>query len=537
MLNLSSSSFKSSGASGRGTLLKGLSLAALLSFPGLAVVGQPADSLPQPWRHQDIGPAQVPGTARYAAGGFTLQGTQDIWGTNDGSQIAFQPWRGDVELVARVTGMENPGGVAHAKASLCLRESLAAGSRQVTMCVTPTDGTQFIYRDQTDVKATRIFADAEAQKAGVSKGQFPCWLKIVRRGNVFTGYESADGEKWLSSGPVTLDFAADTVIGLAASSHKTNILTTATFDQVTLSRPSANAEPRSSAKRVSQMMTMGIDGTDKRVVYVTRDRIEAPNWSSDGQWLVYNSKGLLWRIRADGSTKVPEPIPTGAVTNINNDHVLAPDGRTIYFSAGGHLYAVPFAGGEPRRISNDQAPERKFKYYLHGVSPDGKTLSYVGLEALGDDALGRTELYTIPAAGGADTRLTNTPKPHDGPEYSMDGKWIYFNSEINARVPGHSQCYRMAPDGTGVEQLTQDERVNWFPHISPDGNWIVYISFPPGTIKHPADKDVILRRMKPDGREPADIIGFNGGQGTINVNSWSPDSKHFAFVMYPAAAQ
>lgn len=119
----------------------------------------------------------------------------------------------------------------------------------------------------------------------------------------------------------------------------------------------------------------------------------------------------------------------------------------------------------------------------------------------------------------------------------MDGKWIYFNSEINADVPGHAQCYRMAPDGTGVEQLTQDERVNWFPHISPDGNWIVYISFPPGTVKHPMDKEVILRRMKPDGREQADVIGFNGGQGTINVNSWSPDSKHFAFVMYPAAAE
>ena len=495
------------------------------------------EPLPAPWVHQDIGAAQVPGTARYAAGAFILQGTMDLWGTSDGSHIAFQPWRGDVELVARVTAMDNPGGVAHAKAGLCIRESTAAGSGQVTMCVTPTDGTQFIYRDQADVKATRIFADAEAQKSSVAKGQFPCWLKIVRRGNVFTGYESADGEMWQASGPVTLDLAANTVIGLTTSSHKTNILTTATFDHVTLSQPPAIDSAKSSSKRVSQMMTIGVDGTDKRVVYVTRDRIEAPNWSPDGKWLVYNSKGLLWRIRPDGSSKDPEQISTGDVKGANNDHVISPDGQTIYFSAEGHLYAVPFAGGQPRRISNDQAPERKFKYYLHGVSPDGKTLAYVGLETVGADAWGRTELYTIPAAGGADTRLTNIPRPHDGPEYSMDGKWIYFNSEMNAEVPGHSQCYRMAPDGTGIEQLTHDERVNWFPHISPDGNRIVYISFPPGTIKHPTDKDIILRRMNPDGREQADIIGFNGGQGTINVNSWSPDSKHFAFVMYPEAAK
>jgi len=277
---------------------------------------------------------------------------------------------------------------------------------------------------------------------------------------------------------------------------------------------------------------MGIDGADWRVVYETAEHIEAPNWSPDGKWLVFNAKGALWRIPADGST-APEQIPTGDVTGVNNDHVLSPDGRTIHFSANGHLYAVPFAGGEPRRVSNDHAPERQFKYYLHGVSPDGTTLAYAGVEAVVDNPWGRIDLFTIPAAGGPDTRLTDYPAPDDGPEYSPDGLHIYFNSERNATAPGHAQCYRMATDGSKVEQLTHDERVNWFPHISPDGQWIVYISFPPGTLKHPANKDVILRRMHPDGSGQADILGFNGGQGTINVNSWSPDSRHFAFVIYP----
>jgi len=293
--------------------------------------------------------------------------------------------------------------------------------------------------------------------------------------------------------------------------------------------------PSPAPQRISQLLAMGIDGTGLRVVYETADHIEAPNWSPDGKWLVFNAKGSLWRLPAGGG--VPERIPTGDIAGINNDHVLSADGRTIYFSANGHLYAIPCGGGTPRRISNDHPAERQFKYYLHGVFPDDSTLAYAGVEAAGDNAWARVNLFTIPTAGGADIRLTDHAAPDDGPEYSPDGKHIYFNSELNATIPGHAQCYRMAADGSGVEQLTFDERVNWFPHVSPDGQWIVYISFPPGTLKHPANKDVILRRLRPDGSEQADLLGFNGGQGTINVNSWAPDSRQFAFVRYPESSR
>ncbi len=291
------------------------------------------------------------------------------------------------------------------------------------------------------------------------------------------------------------------------------------------------AQDKPAMVQIAKIMTIGIDGSDPQLVFEGQG-FQAPNWSPDGKWLIFNSNNALWRIAADGGTK-PEKIPTGDVMGINNDHILSPDGQTVFFSAGQHLYSVPIAGGQPKRISNEHSAERQFKYYLHGVSPDAKTLAYVGAELAGDDPWGRLDLYTIPAAGGVDTRLTNSPAPDDGPEYSSDGQWIYFNSELNAKVPGHAQCYRMKPDGTGIEQLTHDERVNWFPHISPDGKWIVYISFPPGTVKHPANKDVILQRMRPDGSDQADIVALFGGQGTINVNSWSPDSKRFAYVAYP----
>ena len=286
---------------------------------------------------------------------------------------------------------------------------------------------------------------------------------------------------------------------------------------------------------VARLMTIGIDGSDPRVLLETAD-IQAPNWTPDGKWLICNGTlegaKVLIRVATDGSTPATK-IPTGDIKVSSNDHILSPDGKTIYITAKSHLYALPIEGGPPKRVTNDHPPGMAFKHFLHGVSPDGTTLAYVGVSKVGDDEWGRSDLYTIPATGGKDIQLTDTAAPDDGPEYSPDGKWIYFNSEINAKIPGHMQCYRMKPDGTGTEQLTHDERVNWFPHASPDGKWIVYLSFPPGTVKHPADKAVILRRMRPDGSEQSDILSFNGGQGTINVNSWSPDSKRFAFVMYP----
>jgi hypothetical protein len=190
------------------------------------------ESLPSPWKHQDIGAVKTAGTAAHADGVFTLSGTMDIWGVADGCQFVSQPIHGDAELVARVAAVDNPGGVAHAKASLCVRESLDAGSRQVTMCVTATDGTQFVYRDKTDGKTVRYMPKPEDPKSTIGKGQFPCWLKLVRHGNVFTGYESADGEKWQVIGEVTIAMPADALIGLAASSHKPDVLTKATFDHV-----------------------------------------------------------------------------------------------------------------------------------------------------------------------------------------------------------------------------------------------------------------------------------------------------------------
>jgi TolB protein len=270
-----------------------------------------------------------------------------------------------------------------------------------------------------------------------------------------------------------------------------------------------------------------VTGTATLVHTGTDVLFEAPNWTAGGD-LIVNGDGRLWALPADGSA-APRPIPLD-VPELNNDHVLAPDGETIFLSANdGQIYHAPLRGGGPARrvTANDER-----LHFLHGVSPDGATLAYVGIEGR---AFGSGTLWTIGADGRGDTRLTLAGGgPDDGPEYAPGGDWIFFNTE---RFSPNAQIARIRPDGTDMQQLTADERVNWFPHPAPDGRRTVYLSFPPGTQGHPADRTVELRLAEGDAwAEPRTLAVLPGGQGTINVNSWSPDARHFAYVDYPIAA-
>jgi len=278
----------------------------------------------------------------------------------------------------------------------------------------------------------------------------------------------------------------------------------------------------------SELYVLDVETGERTLVHASSTRlIEAPNWTPDGKDLLVNGDGHLFRIPVTGGE--PVRVPLGDIPLINNDHVLSPDGSVVYVSAfDGQLYAVPFATGEARRVSNDHGPS--FYYFLHGVSPDDTTLAYIGMTLL-DDGSVRTNVYTIPTAGGQDVQLTDDDFPDDGSEFSPDGQWIYFNSERGGTAPGHAQLFRMSLDGATVEQLTHDERVNWFPHPSPDGSRVAYISFPSGTLGHPADKDVIIRLL--EGGSVRDLVALFGGQGTINVASWAPDSRRLAYVAYP----
>lgn len=267
-----------------------------------------------------------------------------------------------------------------------------------------------------------------------------------------------------------------------------------------------------------------------RLRYRSQDLLfEAPNWSPDGMDLVVNGDGRLWRLGVDAGDLVE--IPLGGVEDINNDHVLSPDGATVYVSSeDGHIHAVASAGGTAsRRISSEKGGH--FRHYLHGISPDGSMLAYIGLESLPDGVV-RTNVYLLDIDTQEERQLTDDAFPDDGAEFSPDGKWVYFNSERGSTVPGHAQLFRLPVAGGVPEQLTDDERVNWFPHPSPDGRRLAYVSFPPGTLGHPADREVIVRLREEDG-SVRDLMALFGGQGTMNVPSWSPDGYSLAFVAYP----
>ena len=284
------------------------------------------------------------------------------------------------------------------------------------------------------------------------------------------------------------------------------------------------------AKTVRSFLeTVDVRTGARTVVRIFDGRIEAPNWTRDGKWLVYNAGGRLYRIAPTGGA--PEPVDTGACTQCNNDHVLSFDGRSVAVShdpdpQGSRVYTMPlFATNTVPSVA--LTPPRS---YLHGWSPDGRWLAYCAMRAT--DPKG--DVYVAPAAGGPEKRLTDAPGLDDGPEFSPCGNYIWFNSSRS----GLMQVWRMRADGSEQVQMTFEDANCWFPHVSPDGTSVVYLVYRKGDLlpdQHLPDLNVELHLMPATGGPAMKLAGFFGGQGTVNVNSWSPDSRHLAFVSYSVA--
>ncbi|MCZ8515344.1 transporter [Paenibacillus filicis] len=285
-------------------------------------------------------------------------------------------------------------------------------------------------------------------------------------------------------------------------------------------------EPRKVEGRnvISILETVDVFNGERSILAEFDFLIEAPNWTRDGKHLVYNSSGRLYAF--DLTTGERSAIRSGYAIQCNNDHVLSPDNTHVavshhtYEDGLSRIYILPLQGGGHPVLITPMAPS-----YLHGWSPDGNTLAYCA------ERNGEYDIYTIPVNGGIETRLTHTTGLNDGPEYSPDGKHIWFNSVRT----GLMQIWRMNADGSEQTQVTFDESNNWFPHVSPDGEWVAYISYRKGDVApgdHPANKNVEIRIISSSGGEFRTLVKLFGGQGTINVNSWSPDSRRLAFVSY-----
>ena len=303
--------------------------------------------------------------------------------------------------------------------------------------------------------------------------------------------------------------------------------------------PLASAQqgpPKQPQQRYRSRISIYDRGKKSATVIFTADEIwEAPNWSHDGKYLLVNSGGNLYRLpvglTSDGVPHggTPEKIDLGGTYRCNNDHGFTRDGKLLAFSASdaasrvSQVFQATADGKDVKQMTGAATAS-----YFHGWSPDGKWLAFVGQRN------GKFELYRVAAAGGEEQRLTAHGAYDDGPDYTPDGKWIYFNSDRS----GTWDIWRIPADGGGAgdakaERITSDDLEDWFPHVSPDGKWIVFLSFPEGTANHNGKMEGVQLRILPiAGGTPQVLTTIFGGQGTINVNSWSPDSRKFAYVTY-----
>jgi len=466
----------------------------------------------------DVGAPKIAGSAAYNPVSqeytITAAGT-NMWAQRDEFHFVWKRLTGDFILQTRVQ-LIGKGVEAHRKAGLIVRSSQDHDAAYA-------DG--IVHGDGlTSLQFRRSKGAITEEKQAAIKGADV--LQLERRGSTFIFSAAKFGEPFVDTEVSSIELGDEVFVGLALCSHNPDVVERAVFSNVRIIRP---AKPdfvpyRDYIGSVLELLEVETGG--RLEIYRSQQPFEAPNWTADGRTLIYNSsgrgetRGRLFRF--DLATRQPTSIETGALNRANNDHVLSFDGTMLGISDGAGaasaIYTVATGGGTPKRIT-PLSPS-----YLHGWSPDGKWLVYTG---------GRNkefDIYKIPSDGsGSEVRLTDTPGLDDGPEYSPDGKYIYFNS---IRGGATMQIWRMTADGKNPEQITNDDLNNWFPHISPDGRSIAFISFPKhiDPSDHPYYKRVYLRLLPVDGGTPKVIAYVYGGQGTINVPSWSPDGRMIAFV-------
>ncbi len=465
-------------------------------------------------RSADVGHVSLPGSARFDAATDQYHitgGGANMWGTQDAFHFVWRRASGDLKLATKVAFVGS-GGNPHRKAGWMVRQDLAPDAAYVDAVVHGDGLTSLQYRAEKGGPTQEIQTPIKA----------PATLLLQRDGNVFTlSVTDADGALY-PVGSMTVSLSDPVYVGLAVCAHDDTRRETAVFSDVdvqTLGIVAADARVLEST-----LETVEIETGLRRIIHRVRDHFEAPNWSRDGKTLVFNSHGHLYSIPATGGT--PRLIESGLADRCNNDHGFSPDGKRLALShntsdKGSLIYIIPSEGGEPQLVT------RRGPSYWHGWSPDGKTLAYC---AERDDEY---DVYTIGVQGGPETRLTTAPGLDDGPEYSPDGQYIYFNSVRT----GTMKIWRMRPDGSRQEQVTSGgDYADWFAHPSPDGKWLVFLSYDQSVVGHPANKQVALRLMPVAGDHPKVLAHLFGGQGTINVPSWSPDSKRVAFVSYRLVA-
>ena len=471
--------------------------------------------------NSDIGNPKKTGSATYdkTDQSYTLKGAgYNIWFERDEFHYVFNKIKGDFILTANFEFI-GKGTNPHRKTGWMVRETTDAKSSHISATLHGSGLTVLQWRISTGA------AMRDPQDEIFAKDSLYNVIQIERAGKNITMKAARNGKPLETIGSHVMENMPDEVlVGPFICSHDSDIVESVKIWNVRIDQPVAdNYDMYNSPALGCRLETMTVADGKRKAIFEKPGRFEAPNWMPDGKKLLFNMDGSLFKIPVDGGEI--EKLNTDFANNINNDHGISFDGKLLAISnsvkgGGSAVYILPLEGGIPKLITE------KTPSYWHGWAPNNKEVVYVAMRN------GKTvyNIYRNSIEGGKEVALTDIqPGQHvDGCEYSPDGKFIYYNGHYT----GTMQIWRIKPDGSGREQLTSDNYNNWFPHISPDGKWILMISFPPDIDpnSHPGYKRVMLRIMPVAGGEPRVLAYLYGGQGTINVPSWSPDSKQIAFV-------
>jgi TolB protein len=474
--------------------------------------------------NEDVGNPKKAGSAVYnpADQSYNITGGgYNIWFARDEFHYLYNKIKGDFILTANFEFV-GKGKVNHRKTGWMIRATTEDKAPHITATLHGDGLTVLQWRGESGAAMRdpqdELFADTS-------------WYSIIqveRSGKNIIMRGAHPGQPFQTIGSHVMENLPDEVLaGLFMCSHDPDVVEEARIWNVRIDKPVAdNYDPGKSGYLGCRLETMNVTDGKRIVIYEKPGRFEAPNWMPDGKKLLFNMDGLLWTIPVTGGE--PAKLNTGSVVHNNNDHGISFDGKMLAVSShreglaggGSTVYVLPLTGGEPKMVT-EFTPS-----YFHGWSPDNKEVVYVAQR----NNVPIYNIYRNSIKGGREVALTNNKSGEhvDGCEYSPDGKYIYYNGSHT----GTMQLWRIKPDGSGREQLTNDEYNNWFPHISPDGKWIAFISFGQDVSPndHPSYKRVMLRLMPVSGGKPTTIAYLYGGQGTINVPSWSPDSKQISFV-------
>jgi len=514
--------------------ITGLGILLLLSCAApLAAAQQHPNSIGLFEAHSDVGDNPRKGSASYdsATGEYRIAGGgANMWGPVDAFHFVWKRITGNFVITADVHFI-GKGVEGHRKAVLAVRQNLDPNAAYADVALHGDGLTALQFRPMSGAETSEVRSSVNA----------PVRIRLERRGAQFLTSVGKVGQPLQASVPATVSLDGPVYVGIGVCSHDAQVLETAVFSNVSIQElPSTKPDPNPENVR-SKISIYDVDSKAVHVIYSADKLWEAPNWSPDGKYLIANSGGVIHRFVLDAKGEArPEKLALDKAYDCNNDKALSPDGKRLAFSAqhapaeGSQVYVSNADGTSPQMVTAN------IPSYFHGWSPDGRWLAFVGERG------GNFDIYRVSATGGKEERLTSSPGFDDGPDYSPDGKWIYINTDRS----GGWDIWRFPAEGTGpndakAERVTGDAGEDWFPHPSPDGKRLVFLTFPAGTKTHDFKTAVQLRMIPlPASNAPAQLprnndddaiavlAQFFGGQGSINVNSWSPDSKKFAFVSY-----